>query len=169
MAQQMSLSRLEYYVSLASIMTSHEEANKEVVRRLVEELVNAGNYEIAEELIAADYVRHGSDVSEEERGPDPFVESLQMMEKAFPDGEVTIEEMIAEDDLVAFCARWRATHEGEFMGIKPSGETTEHTGMAMHRVKNGQITETWANWDWLSTMQQLGAMSLEPKDHSATA
>ena len=150
-------------------MVAHEEENKKVVQRFVEELVNAGNYELTKELIAADYVRHDSDVSEEERGPDPFVETLQMMEEAFPNGEVTIEEMIAEDDLVAFRARWRATHGGEFMGIEPSGETTEHTGMAMHRVKNGKITETWANWDWLSTMQQLGAMSPEPKDHSATA
>ncbi|WP_435152376.1 ester cyclase [Haladaptatus sp. DFWS20] len=130
--------------------------SKAVVRRLINEFVNEGDESIADELLAPDYVRYDPDAPSGVQGPDEFTAMIGMFQSAFPDGEISIEEMIAEGDLVVFRGTERGTHDGEFMGHEPTGETFEITGLAMHRVEDGRITETWANWDMLGLLQQLG-------------
>ncbi|EFW90932.1 hypothetical protein ZOD2009_17338 [Haladaptatus paucihalophilus DX253] len=130
--------------------------NKEVVNRLINEFVNEGNEAVADELLAADYVRYDPDAPSGTQDADEFKAMIRTFGEAFPDAEVKIEEMIGEGDLVVFRGTETGTHEGEFVGHEPTGETFEITGLAMHRVRDGQITETWANWDMLGMMQQLG-------------
>ncbi|WP_266075681.1 ester cyclase [Haladaptatus caseinilyticus] len=140
-------------------MTRTDE-NKAVVQRLIAEFVNEGDESTADELLAPDYVRYDPDAPGGVQGPDEFIEMMSMFQSAFPDGEVTIEEIIAEDDLVVFRGVERGTHEGAFMGHEPTGETFEITGLAMHRVEDGVIKETWANWDMLGMLQQLGIVPI---------
>ncbi len=130
--------------------------NKEIVNRLINEFVNEGNEAVADQLLAEDYVRYDPDAPSGAQGADEFKEMIRMFGEAFPDAEVKIEEMIGEGDLVVFRGTETGTHEGEFVGHEPTGETFEITGLAMHRVRDGQIAETWANWDMLGMMQQLG-------------
>jgi steroid delta-isomerase-like uncharacterized protein len=130
--------------------------NKEIVNRFINEFVNEGDEAVADQLLSKDYVRYDPDAPSGAQGADEFKEMIRMVGEAFPDSEVKIEEMIGEGDLVVFRGTETGTHEGEFVGHEPTGETFEMTGLAMHRVRDGQIAETWANWDMLGMMQQLG-------------
>ena len=64
-----------------------------------------------------------------------------------PDVHVTLDEVIAERDLVAVRATWRGTHQGAFAGIPPSGKPVTITGMVFWRVANGKLAERWATVD----------------------
>jgi steroid delta-isomerase-like uncharacterized protein len=77
---------------------------------------------------------------------------------AFPDAQITVEDQIAEGDKVV--TRWtgRGTHQGEFMGVPPSGNRVEIAGMTLDRFSRGKIAESWTNYDALGMMQQIGAM-----------
>ncbi len=130
--------------------------NKEVVNRLINEFINEGDEETANDLLAPDYVRYDPDAPSGTQGPEEFKAMIRMFGNAFSDAEVSIEEIIGEGDLVVFRGTESGTHDGDFMGHEPTGETFEISGLAMHRVEDGQITETWANWDMLGMLQQLG-------------
>ncbi len=135
-----------------------EERNKEIVERFVREVVNEGDYEVVDELFAPEYVRHDPTLPEEKRGPEGFTETVELWRTGFPDVEMTIDEIVAEDDLVAFRATETGTHEGEFMGVEPTGRRVELTGNVMHRLKDGKLVETWACFDMLGLFDQLGAI-----------
>ena len=75
---------------------------------------------------------------------------------AFPDGRLTVNDQVAEDDKVV--ARWSftGTHKGQLMGIAPTGKQVAMTGISITRIINGKIVEAWEEWDSLGMMQQLG-------------
>jgi steroid delta-isomerase-like uncharacterized protein len=77
---------------------------------------------------------------------------------AFPDAEVTIEDQLAEGDKVV--TRWtgRGTHQGELMGVPPSGNRVEVPGITISRIEGGKIVEEWENYDALGMMQAIGAV-----------
>ena len=137
------------------------EENKALSRRVIEEIFNAGNLDLADELIAQDHVHHDPAMPEEGHGPEHMKEFANMYRTAFPDVRVQIEDQIAEEDRVA--TRWVAsgTHEGELMGIAPTGNRVTVAGMTIDRIANGQVAETWDNYDALGMMQQLGVIPSE--------
>lgn len=137
-------------------MQSAVEDNKAVVRRFVTEFVNGGDESIVDELFAEDYVRHEPGASVGRQGVEAFVAMLRAFRSAFPDVELVVEEMVAEGDVVVFRGTERGTHEGEFLGFVPTGKAFEMAGMAMHRLEDGRIAETWATWDRVSMYRQLG-------------
>jgi predicted ester cyclase len=77
---------------------------------------------------------------------------------AFPDMQITIEDQIAEGDKAAVRVTIRGTHQGDFMGIAPTGKHVTITAIGIYRVEEGKIAETWQNLDTLGLMQQLGAI-----------
>jgi steroid delta-isomerase-like uncharacterized protein len=79
-----------------------------------------------------------------------------MFLSGLPDLATTVEDTIAEGDKVA--ARWtaRGTHNGELMGIPPTGKKVAMTAISIHRIVDGKIAESWINFDALGMMQQLG-------------
>ncbi len=133
-------------------------ANKALARRLVEEAFNQGRLDVTEELVASDYVGHDPSLPEEVRGPAGVKEVIAGYRAAFPDIQVTIEDQIAEGDLVV--TRWRATgtHQGELMGMPATGKQATVTGITIDLIADGRIVESWDNWDTLGMMQQLGAI-----------
>ncbi|ADJ14877.1 ester cyclase [Halalkalicoccus jeotgali] len=145
---------------MAQTAKSDPERNEAIVRRFVREVVNEGNYATADELFADDYVRHDPSIPEEKRGPEGFKETVEMWRAGFPDVEMTLDETVAAGDLVAFRATETGTHEGEFMGIEPTGTRVDLTGNVMHRLENGRVAETWATFDMLGLFEQLGAVEL---------
>jgi steroid delta-isomerase-like uncharacterized protein len=134
-----------------------EDENKAISRRADEELFNRGNLDVADELFAPDFVYHDP-AGGELRRPESVKGYAAMLRDAFPDLQQTIEEQMAEGDKVAY--RWtaRGTHEGELMGIAPTGKRVEFTGIAVARLANGKIEEIWENYDALGMMQQLGVV-----------
>jgi predicted ester cyclase len=81
-----------------------------------------------------------------------------MYRSAFPDLHVEIEEQLAEGDLVA--TRWTATgtHEGDLMGIAPTGNRVTLPGMEIVRFSGGKLAEGWEGYDSMVMMQQLGVI-----------
>ncbi len=134
------------------------EENKALSRRVIEEIFNAGNLEVADEIVAEDHVHHDPAMPEEGHGIEHFKEFATMYRSAFPDVRIEIEDQIAEGDKVA--SRWVAsgTHEGELMGIEPTGNRVRVAGTTIDRIAEGQIAETWDNYDALGMMQQLGVI-----------
>jgi predicted ester cyclase len=123
------------------------EENKDLVRREQEELWNhTGNLEAAEELFA-------SEQAEAAR------QEAANFRQGFPDVVSTIEDLIAEGDKVV--ARWRsrATHQGEYMGIPPTGKEVEFTGISVYRIEGGKIAESWTIEDELRLMRQIDAVA----------
>ena len=134
------------------------EENKNVTRRFLKEVFEGGNLELVDELFAPDYVLHDPFVPEEVRGPEGIKQFVSMYRNAFPDAHITIEDLLAEGDKVV--VRWtaRGTHQGELMGVPPSGNRVEISGIAIYRVSGGKIEETWSSYDALGIMQQIGAV-----------
>ena len=134
------------------------EANKAISRRIVEEPFNEGRYDVIEELIAPSFVNHDPSVTDDLVGPEATRQLIETYRNAFPDIRITIEDQLAEGDRVA--TRWtaRGTHQGELMGIEPTGKQATVTGLTIDRIENGKIVESWNNWDTLGMLQQLGVI-----------
>ena len=82
---------------------------------------------------------------------------------AFPDSSITIEDMLAEGDRVAFRGVVRATHVAEFMGTPASGRQIVVPVIGIARLADGKVAEWWNAPDWLSWMQQIGAIAMPGK------
>jgi predicted ester cyclase len=75
----------------------------------------------------------------------------------FPDLRVTVEEVIAEGDLTAARLSVTGTHEGDHLGVAPTGRRVSFTGMTFTRWRDGKIVEGWNNVDIPGLMKQIGA------------
>jgi len=82
----------------------------------------------------------------------------RMFWTAFPDLTQTVEEVFADDTHAAVRFTARGTHQGDLMGIPPSGKPFEVTGMATLRIDRGKIVEFREVFDQMSMMQQIGAL-----------
>ncbi len=133
------------------------EENRAIVRRLIEDLWNAGNPELAEELYAADYVRHGPHAEPPIRGSEALKQFAYMYLAAVPDLHHEIEDQFAREDSVVSRATARGTHRGEMMGIAPSGKSIMFSMFLQHRIAGGKIVEEWVMYDLHGILQQVGA------------
>jgi steroid delta-isomerase-like uncharacterized protein len=132
------------------------EDNKVLNRRVIEEGINQRNQAIFDELSAPDFVWHTT--SKTLQGREPAREFLSMFFTAFPDGHFTIEDMIAEGDTVVTRLTFRGTHQGNFMGIPPTGKQVNVAEIAILLIANGKAVEQWTSLDMLGLMQQLGVV-----------
>ena len=120
--------------------------NKDLVRREQQELWNhTGELDAAEELFAAEQAEAAKQEAADFR-------------QGFPDVVSTIEDLIAEGDKVVAHWRSRATHQGEYMGIAPTGKEVEFTGISVYRIEAGKIAQSWNIEDQLGLMRQIGAI-----------
>ena len=133
--------------------------NKEIARRFVEEFINEANYDTAEELLGEDIVDYHN-LMGKTTGRDAVVEATKNVHSAFPDFTITPEEIIAEGDTVALWMTQRATHEGPFMGIEPTGKSFEIDAMAFLQLEDGKIVERRVRPDMLGLLGQLGVKEL---------
>lgn len=142
-------------------MATTTQTNKDVVRRGFDALDDRDR-EAFVELHADDAVMHA--FGEEVRGIEAIAEVEFAYFDAFPDLVLTLEALLAEGDTVA--ARWAVagTHQGEFMGVEPTGEEFEFGAIGMFRVDDGEITEAWLEADRLGHLEQLAAVELPEQD-----
>jgi steroid delta-isomerase-like uncharacterized protein len=130
---------------------------KEIVRRLTEEPWT-GNVAVIDELASPDYIGHDPTETEPIRGPAGLKASLEKYKTGFSDARVTVDDQIAEGDRVA--TRWtgRGTHDGEIVGVAPTGKEVTVSGLTISRVENGLVVEEQSEWDALGMLVQLGAV-----------
>lgn len=128
-----------------------------VMRRWFEEVWNARRTEMIEAYLAPDGILHNVEqAGVDARGPEAFRGFHRRILDAFPDIRFTLHEVIESGPLVA--ARWSATltHEGHGLGVPPTGSHFTLTGLAMARVENGQVVESWDEWDRMSLARACG-------------
>ena len=145
------------------------EQNKVIVRRLFEELWNKGNLSVADQLFSPNYAHHDPSTPDFGRGPESERKRATLYRTAFPDLQLTIEDIIAEGETVM--ARWscRGTHKGDLSGIAPTGKQVTISGVSIARFTRGKMVEGWVNWDALGLMQQLGVVPELAKTKAAAA
>jgi len=131
--------------------------NKAIVRRDFEEIWHQGNLSVIDEIYTTDYIRHDAVIGDMQ-GPEGVKQVVTMYHTAFPDLHLTIEDIIAEGDKVAYRWTGSGTHKGELMGIAPTGKQETITGINIFRIASGKIVEGWINSDALGMMQQLGVI-----------
>jgi steroid delta-isomerase-like uncharacterized protein len=133
------------------------EKSKALATRIVQEIWNEGNLELADEIIAPYYADKvagdGSPV-----GPDGFKQAVAGIRPAFPDFSITIDDMISEDDKVALVWTFKGTHKGELMGIAPTDKKVEFDGIYLYKFKEGKLVERSGKRDMFSLMKQLGVI-----------
>lgn len=137
---------------------SKEEENKAIVRRLNEDVWNRGDLAVIDQLLADEFTTTVVGAPEPIRGREGFKHFVGMYRSAFPDMNLRIDEQVAEGDVVV--TRWTATgtHEGELMGIAPTGRQSTVSGITINRLSGGKIVEGFGLFDQLGLLQQIGAV-----------
>jgi steroid delta-isomerase-like uncharacterized protein len=130
--------------------------NEALARRFFEEFCNGRDTAVADEIVAADYVAHGPQAPPAE-GPEGVKARVAVYQDAL-DGHWDIQEVQSTGDRVV--VRWigRGTHNGELMGVPPTGADIAVEAITILRIADGQIAEEWTVWDALGLLQQVGAV-----------
>jgi steroid delta-isomerase-like uncharacterized protein len=133
------------------------EYNKTLVRRFVEEAQTRHNLAAIDEYLSPEFVDHSVPP-----GLPPDREGVRMQFTMFitalPDLQAIIHDQVADDEKVVTRKTLRGTHQGDLMGIPPTGKTVDIEVIDILRVKDGKITDHWNNVDRLGLMQQLGVI-----------
>ena len=132
---------------------------KEIVRRFYEEPWS-GDFSVIDELVSPDYVAHDPAEPEPIRGPAGANGNVEKYLAGFSDARVTVDDQVAEGNMVA--TRWtgHGTHSGEIAGVAPTGKEVTVSGLTISRLENGLVVEEWTNWDTLGMLMQLGAVPM---------
>lgn len=141
------------------------EQNKQIVRRVYEEVQDTGNLSRIDDLFASDVIVH-----------DPFMGVVQgieayrnltaLFQSSFPGHKTTLDIFVAEGDYVAIYHTHHARNDGEFMGSAPTGIMAHVPGLELYRLANGKIVEFWRHDDDYGLLRQLGMLP-NPAETSA--
>jgi steroid delta-isomerase-like uncharacterized protein len=133
------------------------EQNKAIIHRALQEVFSQGILAVVDELFDESYIAHNAPPGIP-TGPEGVKLLVTAYRNAFPDLRFTLETIIAEEDKVV--QRWtmEGTHQGDLMGIPPTGRQVSVTGIEIDRIASGKIVENWLNFDQLALLQQLGAI-----------
>lgn len=136
------------------------EENIAAQERFAEGVVS-GNLDVIDEVMAPDVVDHDP-APLQGPGPEGFKEFFSTLRNAFPDMNIEPEHMTATDDDVAIAYTLTGTHEGEFLGVEPTGRTISVRGVQIARFnEDARIVERWGSSDELGILQQIGAAPQE--------
>ena len=124
------------------------------IRRALDRL-NQGDLEGYLTLYADDAVLHGYGLPP---GKDSIRAYYQGFLAAFPDAAIHVADVITDGDRVAVRYAMKATHRGAFLDIPATGRAIEVTGLTILRFEGDLVAERWAEANFLSLLQQLGAL-----------
>jgi predicted ester cyclase len=132
------------------------EENKVVSNRMAE-AIGEGDFEVFNELMAPE-------LAEE------FKQGIAELRRSFPDYHGASETQVAEGDMVANRFVFYGTHQGEFMGVAPTGREVTFRGLSLDRVVDGKIVESIVEMDLEDVLRQIGAVvKAEPSEESEEA
>jgi predicted ester cyclase len=135
------------------------EENKQLIRRYIQAIDDnlTGDRSILDEYIADDFVAHNPPLPGVSLDREGMTQAAEMFRVATP-GRHEIKLQVAEDDLVVSHIVGRGIHEGELFGIPPTNNEVVTEGLAIHRVRDGKISEYWSVTDVARVLQQVGAL-----------
>ena len=127
-----------------------------LVRRFFEEFCNGRQGQVADEIVAGDFVSHGPQAPPAD-GPDGVRARVGLYQDSV-EGQWDVQEIFSAGDKVV--ARWigRGTHVGELMGVEPTNKPIAVEAISVFRIADGKIAEEWTVWDALGLLQQVGAV-----------
>lgn len=133
-----------------------------LLHRWFEEVWNNRSEDAIDEIFAEDGVANGLNDAEGNplRGPENFKTLHRAFLSAYPDLKITIEDTVREGDKIAARCIVRATHAGEGVGVAPTGQPVEFTGMTIVKIKDDKIVEAWNEFDFMKMYSQVGALTL---------
>jgi predicted ester cyclase len=135
------------------------EDNKLLVRRYYQEIVNTGSTEKVENFISPEYTEV-HDGKKHTIGLEGAKAHITGVRKTYPDLYISIEKQIAEGEWVVTCITARGTHEGSWLGIKPTGKPVAFTGVNVDRVVDGRIVEHGGAANMLMPLLEIGAIKV---------
>ncbi|MDQ0822503.1 steroid delta-isomerase-like uncharacterized protein [Arthrobacter sp. V4I6] len=129
-----------------------------LIKRFYTEVLEGGDLTLIDELVSDDFVAH-----DPLPGQPPTKDGLRFfvntMRAAFPDlRATTTEPALTEGNLEARYVVLTGTHQGELMGVAPTGRSVEFSGIDIIRVDDGKVVEHWGATDTFTLMQQIGAL-----------
>jgi steroid delta-isomerase-like uncharacterized protein len=134
-----------------------EATNVMVVGRFLEEVLNQGRFEVADEIVAEDFVELDP-LPGQRQGREGLVEVVKGLRTAFPNMHWKAEETIASGDKVVTRFTWTGTQKGGFLGIPATGRGVSVKGVVIDRVVDGWMTDSRILMDTMGLMQQLGVV-----------
>lgn len=131
--------------------------NKLLVRRYYEEVVNTGNVDRLAEFISPAFVEVYNNVRHP-AGLEGAKQHVLGVRNTYPDLHLTVEQQIAEGEWVVTRVTARGTHEGVWLGMRPTGKKVEMTGVNIDRVVDGRIVEHGGAANVLEPLMEIGAI-----------
>jgi hypothetical protein len=122
-----------------------------LVQRVIDEIWNAGNVDLADQLFAPTYVNHGGLIADLVRGPEGIKFSVAFYRAAFPGLHVAVDDLAVDQGAVTLC--WTARGQ---TAADPTRGTL--TGVTRSLVIDGQILESWTSWDAGLALERLGVV-----------
>jgi predicted ester cyclase len=136
--------------------TTSLERNKAVSRRWIKAFNERDNAAEAE-VLAPDYVAHApASLEPAPLDSEAWTRFLSGFVEGFPDLRLTVEDAVAEDDLVGQRIHFAGTHTGTFQGLPPTQRKVTFSGLELNRFVDGRVAEHWFQLDALGLLQQLG-------------
>jgi steroid delta-isomerase-like uncharacterized protein len=135
------------------------QANEALAHRFHMDIFQQGNFAVADEIVAPEFVMHSPGLPPEmQRGPEGAKQFARMLRAGYPDLLVTHDDTISAGEKVVIHWTASGTHTGALLGIPPTGRRMTVTGIDIYRLAEGKLVELWQNWDRLGMLQQLGVL-----------
>ncbi len=132
------------------------EQNKAMVRAFGE-ASNAKNFDAIRAMLVPGFVRHSQATPDVVvQNSEQFIEYLKADATMFPDSRQTLQNIVAEGDLVAFAVKYEGTQAGPIGPFPASHKKMQLDAMGIFRIRDGKLAELWVTWDNLSALMQLG-------------
>jgi predicted ester cyclase len=135
-----------------------EDDPAKLMRLITEEIWNRRRLELVDELISEDLIDHVEIPGLEETGRARYLASVNLFHTAFSDRHEEIELIVSDEDKAVSYVRITGTHDGDLMGLAPTGRAIDVRAIGILRFANGQAVERWGVGDSLTQMQQLGLL-----------
>lgn len=136
--------------------------NVKQMRRLYERAWNEGDADVVDEVVDDDFVFNRGGVVHE-GGADLYKELIDFSRETFPNMEYSLEDVIGGEDGNKVVIRWEmtGTHEGEYKGIPPTGQTVEMEGIEINRFEDGKLVEMWTHPNWIGFLEDIGTLPFD--------
>lgn len=139
-------------------MTASEDSPEASIRRLFDGVWNDADPAVADDLVHPEFVMHDRDVPEGLDGPDAYRWLADATRAIFPDAAFAIEDVLVDGERVAVRWTMTGTHEGEGLGVEPTGREVTLSAIEVDRFEDGMVAETWVESDVLGMLEQVGAV-----------
>ena len=132
-----------------------------ILERFYDAAFNHPNLTEAQDLIAPEYIDHNPIAPKSVSGIQGLKYTSKLLRTGFPDLNISIEDLIVGRNRIVARIRMQGTHQGEFMGLKPTGKQIDITAIEIYGMVGEKISERWGSLDGIALFQQLGVIQTQ--------